>query len=256
MLFSRRMARALLGYPHAMTWSPSLRALGITTRTTTALAALVVGSAVTACSLPEVRGRSTETNAPGEEGDGPAEEEEGPTGGTTSGSTPGRRPGGGSTGRQPPPTSPEGEATGGGSTGGGGTTGGTTGGSTTGGATGGSATGGTTGGGSTGGTTGGGTTGGTTGGGTTGGTTGTPNPNAPSFARDVKPILESYCLECHSGGVAPILVALPFSPGDTAQVTARILATMTTTMPPAPRDKAPATAVQMITRWRDGGYAP
>lgn len=86
--------------------------------------------------------------------------------------------------------------------------------------------------------------------------------NGPSFAREVKPLLDRYCAECHHGGArAPDLSAFPFkgatSASEQAAVVAKILASIDAgRMPPAPRDRMTQAEVDAIRAWDRGGLTP
>jgi hypothetical protein len=114
------------------------------------------------------------------------------------------------------------------------------------------------GGGNTGGTGGGNTggNGGGNGGGNTGGTGGgnTGGGNGPSFARDVKPIFDANCAECHHAGAqAPDLT-------DAAQAKATASLALqqmaSGTMPPKPRTAVSAADQDKVKAWKDAGGAP
>lgn len=86
------------------------------------------------------------------------------------------------------------------------------------------------------------------------------NPNGLQFARDIRPITERYCTECHhAGGKSPDLVQFPLVVGtmaDQAAAVDRVIATMGGSMPPAPRDRVPADAIDKIRKWKADGMQP
>ena len=88
------------------------------------------------------------------------------------------------------------------------------------------------------------------------------NPNGLSFQRDIRPLTERYCTECHhAGGQLFDLTQYPFvagaSQGDQANVADRAIASLTVgSMPPAPRDKAAADFAAKLRQWRADGMNP
>lgn len=75
---------------------------------------------------------------------------------------------------------------------------------------------------------------------------------APTYAIDVKPILDAQCAGCHSGSRAPNLSIYPTSATD---VNSAISAMESGAMP---KNKAavPADQIAKIKAWRDGGMKP
>ncbi len=96
----------------------------------------------------------------------------------------------------------------------------------------------------------------TTGTTTSTGTTITVNPGTgtgPSFAKDIKPILDKNCAECHhAGGTLPDLSILP-----SADVANTIIQLVTNkAMPKAPRDPLSGSEISKITDWKNAGRNP
>ena len=86
------------------------------------------------------------------------------------------------------------------------------------------------------------------------------NPNGLQFARDIRPITERYCTECHHpGGRAIDLTQFPFVVGSMADqgvAADRVIASMGGSMPPAPRDRVPADAIEKRRKWKSDGMQP
>lgn len=82
------------------------------------------------------------------------------------------------------------------------------------------------------------------------------DPNALQFGRDILPIFEAHCTECHHGGRFPDLTDLSTWPADRGAVVDRILTAASTTMPPPPRDRLTAAQRDTIRMWKDQGLVP
>ncbi len=86
-------------------------------------------------------------------------------------------------------------------------------------------------------------TGANTGGGATG----------PSFAKDVKPILDEYCVECHHDGAQfPDLSVAP----DAGLIGLIVADIKSGKMPKAPRDPMPAAKLGKLIEWKKAGSPP
>lgn len=83
-----------------------------------------------------------------------------------------------------------------------------------------------------------------------------PDPNTLTFSRDVRPILETHCTECHDQGRAFNFTSLPLSPAGASVTVDLILAAATSAMPPAPRDRMPAMDLDTIRLWKEQGLYP
>ncbi len=79
------------------------------------------------------------------------------------------------------------------------------------------------------------------------------DPNAYSYAREIKPLMDQYCSECHHAGKS---LDLSSAPSAAAKIDKVIDAAAGGTMPPAPRDKMPADAVEKIRKWKAHGLVP
>lgn len=80
------------------------------------------------------------------------------------------------------------------------------------------------------------------------------NPNAMSFAKNVKPILEKHCAECHHpGGQAPDLTSKSTSESRFDKVVARIEGAGAP-MPPKPRDSVSASELETLKSWKSQGF--
>lgn len=81
-----------------------------------------------------------------------------------------------------------------------------------------------------------------------------------SYGRDIKPLLDRSCVECHSYGADLNLSEFPFAGvGNQTAITARMLAKVSAspaTMPPGNRPKLQESEVATLRAWRDGGLAP
>jgi hypothetical protein len=82
------------------------------------------------------------------------------------------------------------------------------------------------------------------------------NPNGLSYAKAVLPLMNRYCTECHHPGKPLDYTKVPFAAGDMKQMVDKLLATTTTTMPPAPRDKVPAEFATVVQKWAAEGMNP
>jgi len=83
--------------------------------------------------------------------------------------------------------------------------------------------------------------------------TGGSSSNGPSFAHDVKPILDAHCAECHTPhGQSP-----DFSQAPAASIIDTMLSVVQTgQMPPKPRDQLTSAEVAKIKAWKDSGLHP
>lgn len=81
------------------------------------------------------------------------------------------------------------------------------------------------------------------------------DPNALQFARDILPILERHCTECHHQGRISDFTDLS-TWTDPVRTVERILAAAETIMPPSPREKLSADELDLIRLWRDQGMNP
>jgi len=77
--------------------------------------------------------------------------------------------------------------------------------------------------------------------------------NVPSFARDVKPILDAHCAECHTPhGQHP-----DFSQAPAASIVDTMLSVLQAgQMPPKPRDQLTSAEIAKIKAWKDSGLQP
>jgi mono/diheme cytochrome c family protein len=82
------------------------------------------------------------------------------------------------------------------------------------------------------------------------------DPNALQYARDILPIMEEHCTECHHEGRQPDFVDLPADASLRDLIAARIIARGETTMPPSPRDHLAADELAKIQKWKDDGVNP
>lgn len=82
------------------------------------------------------------------------------------------------------------------------------------------------------------------------------DPNAISFQRDVLPLMETYCAECHHPGRQPDLSAMPLDRAAREVLAERIIARGETNMPPAPRDQLTTSELDLIRRWKNEGANP
>ncbi len=82
-------------------------------------------------------------------------------------------------------------------------------------------------------------------------------PVTGGFQLTIVPLLNAQgCTECHHAGKPYDLTRYPFAGGDPAMVADKLIASMGTTMPPAPRDKVPADIVEKVKAWKAGGMKP
>ena len=82
-------------------------------------------------------------------------------------------------------------------------------------------------------------------------------PVTGGFQLTVMPLLNAQgCTECHHAGKPYDLTRYPFAGGDPAMAADKLIASMTTTMPPAPRDKAPADVIEKVKAWKAAGMKP
>jgi hypothetical protein len=90
----------------------------------------------------------------------------------------------------------------------------------------------------------------------TGGTPAKPlDPNG--FTAKIAPILDAQgCTECHHAGRPIDLTKYPFMAGDDKDIADRLTKSLGTTMPPAPRDRAPSSVTDAIAAWRAAGMKP
>jgi uncharacterized membrane protein len=83
-----------------------------------------------------------------------------------------------------------------------------------------------------------------------------------TYGLDVKPILDSHCVECHSAGNFLVLSRFPFfseATGDQGAIVDKILAKVGSNppqMPPGNRPKLTGDEVSVIQQWREQGLAP
>ena len=102
-------------------------------------------------------------------------------------------------------------------------------------------------------------TGGSTGGGTGGSST---DPNALTYSRDIKSILDNNCSECHhTGGRSPDFSSFPFggNSADQNAVVSKLINVSSgsgASMPPSPRSKLSTTDLDKITLWKSQGLNP
>lgn len=82
------------------------------------------------------------------------------------------------------------------------------------------------------------------------------NPGALSYARDVLPILEEHCTECHHQGRQPDFTSLPADRSLRALMADRILARAVNMMPPPPREAIGAQDLMIIEAWKSEGLWP
>lgn len=82
------------------------------------------------------------------------------------------------------------------------------------------------------------------------------DPNARSYARDVLPILEEHCTECHHEGRQPDFTALPADRALREVIADRILARAVNAMPPSPREAIGAQDLMIIEAWKRDGVQP
>lgn len=84
-----------------------------------------------------------------------------------------------------------------------------------------------------------------------------PDPGDLLYARDILPIIEEHCAECHHEGRMPDLVTLPRDASLRELLADRIIARAEqSTMPPAPRDMMPAAELEKIKEWKANGVWP
>lgn len=85
-----------------------------------------------------------------------------------------------------------------------------------------------------------------------------------TYARDVKPLLDAHCIECHhDGGRKPDLSQFPFRMGeeeaDQDAIVQKVLTLSggtTPRMPPGMRPKLTSSEVDVIRQWREQGLLP
>lgn len=82
-----------------------------------------------------------------------------------------------------------------------------------------------------------------------------PEPNG--FQLTVAPLLDAQgCTECHHAGRPIDLTHYPFMAGAPDAAAQKLLDSFQKGMPPAPRDPAPASVVDQVTKWRAAGMKP
>lgn len=87
-------------------------------------------------------------------------------------------------------------------------------------------------------------------------TTGGVDPTATSFARDIKPMFEAHCTECHhSGAQNPDLTSRKVAEAGLEQIIARIEGS-SRPMPPPPRDKVSQNELEKLRSWKMQGFRP
>ncbi len=75
----------------------------------------------------------------------------------------------------------------------------------------------------------------------------------PSFAKDVKPILDEYCVECHHDGAQfPDLSKAP----DSGLMGLIVSSIKSGKMPKAPRDPMPPAKLEKLIEWKNAGSPP
>lgn len=84
------------------------------------------------------------------------------------------------------------------------------------------------------------------------------DPSKVGFNRDVKPLLAAACGECHHAGKTYDFTKYPFGPGSPEVEADKLLASVASggKMPPAPRDKMPAAAIETLKKWKEQGLNP
>jgi hypothetical protein len=82
------------------------------------------------------------------------------------------------------------------------------------------------------------------------------DPNALSYARDILPLMEEHCTECHHPGRQPDLSIMPGDRTLRNFLAERILARGETNMPPSPRDHLSPAHLDLIRRWKLEGANP
>jgi hypothetical protein len=79
------------------------------------------------------------------------------------------------------------------------------------------------------------------------------DPKVQAFMKDVKPIFDRRCAECHhAGGPALDLTAMPKA--NTKATMEKVLATLNgpaSSMPPAPREKMTQEEIAIVKSWKD-----
>lgn len=83
-----------------------------------------------------------------------------------------------------------------------------------------------------------------------------------TYWRDIAPILDVHCVECHATGSSLNLSRFPFLSkftSDQPTIVARILdktSSAAPSMPPGNRPKLTTSEASLITQWRDEGLEP
>lgn len=77
------------------------------------------------------------------------------------------------------------------------------------------------------------------------------------FTAKIAPLLDAQgCTECHHAGRPIDLTKYPFMAGDDKDTADRLTRSLAGTMPPAPRDRAPASLTDAVAAWRTAGMKP
>jgi hypothetical protein len=77
------------------------------------------------------------------------------------------------------------------------------------------------------------------------------------FTAKIAPMLDAQgCTECHHAGRPIDLTKYPFMTGAANDTADRLTRSLTTTMPPAPREKAPSSIADAIAAWKAAGMKP
>lgn len=82
------------------------------------------------------------------------------------------------------------------------------------------------------------------------------DPAALQYSRDVLPVLEVYCTECHHPGRSLDLTSPPGDRSAREVLADRIIAAAQLSMPPAPRDRLTPAELDLIRRWKADGAQP
>ena len=83
-------------------------------------------------------------------------------------------------------------------------------------------------------------------------------PPAPGgFQQAIAPLLDAQgCTECHHAGRPIDLTRYPFVAGDAASAAQQLIDSLSNDMPPAPRDRAPASVIDAVAQWKAEGMKP
>ena len=75
------------------------------------------------------------------------------------------------------------------------------------------------------------------------------DPKVAAYLKQVKPIFDRRCAECHHAGKDLDLTTFP---ANTKPTMAKVLASLGTTMPPSPREKMTAEEIAIVKGYTDG----